>query len=1127
MTTTVTCSRCQHQNTVQAKFCEECAAPLARACGSCGAKISATAKFCPECGQSTAAQPRFASPTTYTPKHLIEKILAARNAMEGERKHVTMLFADLKGSTEMVADRDPEEAQAILDPVLKLMMDAIHYYEGTVSLAMGDGLMAIFGAPVAHEDHAVRACYAALRTQAAVKKHAEQIHRTKGIVIQLRVGLNSGNVVVRSISNDLRMDYTALGETVHLAARMEQMALPGSIFLAPGTTSLAEGYIVTKPLGERPVKGLSEPVNVHELLGASVVRSRLQASVARGLTAFMGREPELELLRQSLSRAQAGNGQVVALVGEAGMGKSRLFFEFTRSHYTQNCLVVESNSVSYGKVTSYLPLIELIKVYFKIDPADDARRIREKVIGKLLALDRSLEAFLPALMSLLDVPHEDRAWNELDPPQRRQRTMEGIKRILLRESQIQPLIVVFEDLHWVDAESQVFLDGLVESLPTSRILLLVNYRPEYQHRWGRKTYFREIRVDPLPLQTTDAFLDTMLGKDAALEPLKRLLFVRTEGNPFFLEESIRELVEMKFLAGERGNYQLVKLADSLRIPHSARAILTARIDRLASEEKWILQVAAVVGSDVPFALLRAISNTSEEQLRAGLSNLQAAEFLYETPMFPDLEYTFRHALTHEVAYESLVGESRRTIHAAIVAASEELYPDRLAERVERLANHALRGELWEKTVGYARQAGAKMLQRSSNSQAATFFGNALDALGRIPVERKTQELAIDLRFDLRSALMPLGEFGRTLDILREAEALAKELDDQRRLSRVTANMTNLYWEMGEQDRSIASGLRALEIADRVDDSSLRDMARRYLGRSYQAVGEFQKAIGLFRQVVGPPGTESGSAVSSGSAALTRIFLMLCLAEVGEFAEALRYGEEALRIAQAIDHPFNLCAAQSALGRVHVHHGDFTNAAPLLEKALEICKTANIPLLFPFAAAPLGACYLGLGRVKEALPLLEAAVEQATTMRRMVEYSQWRFWLSRALLADGKLDRAHEVAESALEFARTYKERGFQAWTLRLLGDIYLAQGSSAFANAERHYQECMALAQELGMRPLQALCHLGFGLLYDRTGRKDEARQALSTARALTNAMGMKFWSDRVETALAALEGTKSSGGGE
>ena len=530
MTGGVVCPRCKHENTAQAKFCEECAAPLARTCSSCGTKISPAAKFCPECGRSTT-QPRFDSPTAYTPKHLAEKILATRTAIEGERKHVTVLFADLKGSTELIAERDPEEAQGILDPVLKLMMDAVHYYEGTVSHAMGDGLMAIFGAPVAHEDHAIRACYAALRMQTAVKKHAEEIHLTKGVPVQIRVGLNSGNVVVRSISNDLRMDYTALGETVHLAARMEQMALPDAIFLAPGTLSLVEDYLVTKPLGERPVKGLLNPIDVHELLGTSTVRSRLQASVARGLSTFIGREPELELLRQGLGRARNGHGQVVALVGEAGVGKSRLFWEFKHAQATQKWLIIESNSVSYGKATSYLPLIELLKVYFKVDAADDMRRVREKVTGKLLALDRSLEPFLPALLSLLDVAHEDRAWAALDPPQRRQRTLEGIKRVLLSESRVQPLLVVFEDLHWVDAESQAFLDGLMDSLPTARILLLVNYRPEYQHAWSRKTYFREIRLDPLPPDTTDALLDTMLGKDPALQPLKRLLVDRTEGNP--------------------------------------------------------------------------------------------------------------------------------------------------------------------------------------------------------------------------------------------------------------------------------------------------------------------------------------------------------------------------------------------------------------------------------------------------------------------------------------------------------------------------------------------------------------------------------------------------------------------
>jgi len=1116
MTAGLICPRCKHENTARAKFCEECAAPLSKSCASCGTKLSPTAKFCPECGKSTT-ESRFASPTAYTPKHLAEKILSSRNAIEGERKHVTVLFADLKESTELIADQDPEEAQGILDPVLKLMMDAVHYYEGTVSHAMGDGLMAIFGAPVAHEDHAVRACYAALRMQSSVKKHAAEIHRTKGIPVQIRVGLNSGNVVVRSISNDLRMDYTALGETVHLAARMEQMAVPDSIFLAPGTLNLVEDYVVTKSLGERPVKGLPHPIDVHELLGIGTVRSRLQASVARGLTTFMGRQPEFELIRQNVGRARRGHGQVVALAGEAGVGKSRLFWEFTHSRHTSEWLIVESNSVSYSRATSYLPLIELLKVYFKIDAGDDARKVREKLTGKLLALDRSLEPFLPALLSLVDVPHEDRTWDILDPQQRRQRTLDGIKRLLLAESRVQPLLVVFEDLHWVDAESQAFLEALVDSLPTARMLLFINYRPEYQHPWGHKTYFREIRLDPLPPDTTDELLDSMLGNDPALQPLKRLLVDRTEGNPFFVEESIRELVEMKFLAGERGHYRLVKAAESLHIPNSARAILAARIDRLASEDKWILQAAAVVGTDVPFSLLKAIAGADEEQLRKSLGNLQAAEFLYETPMFPEVEYALRHALMQEVAYDSLVREQRRAIHSAIVDATEQLFPDRLAERVERLAYHAFRGEVWEKVLVYARQAGTKSVRRSSNLEAAAFFGNALDALARLAPVHRNQELAIDLRFDLRLAFMPLGEFARTLEVLREAQAMATELNDAPRLGRVAAGMTNLLWEMGEQDRAIEAGLRALAIADSLQDGTLRDMAHRYLGCSYHAIGDYRRAIEVFTKILGPPGRGPNPNATSGST--TRVFLMLCLAEVGQFSEAILYGEESLAIAPALDNPFNLCAVGAALGRVHVQRGDFSSAAPLLENALEICKSANIPLLFPFAASPLGACYLGLGRIKDALPLLEQAVEHATAMRRMVEYSQWIFWLGQALLLDGNTERAFEVAARSLEFSLTYKERGHQAWTLRLLGDICVERGDRALEDAERHYRQCMTLAQELGMRPLQARCHLSFGILLGRTGRKEQARTALWTALELTRAMEMPFWCGRVEMALQELGG--------
>jgi len=496
----VKCSRCQHENPPQAKFCEECAAPVARICQNCGTRLSATAKFCPECARPTAAgavtQGKFGSPESYTPKHLAEKILTSKSALEGERKQVTVLFADLKGSMELLADRDPEEARKLLDPVLERMMEAVHRYEGTVNQVMGDGIMALFGAPLACEDHAVRACYAALRMQETTKRYAEGVRRAEGLPLQIRVGLNSGEVVVRSIGSDLHMDYTAVGQTTHVAARMEQMALPGSILLSAETLALAEGYVEVKPLGPLPVKGLEAPLEIYELTGATTVRSRFQAAAARGLTRFVGREGELEQLRQALERAQAGHGQVVAVVGEPGVGKSRLYWEFTHSHRAQGWLSLESGSVSYGKATNYLPILELLRAYFVIESADDARKIREKVTGKLLSLDRQLEPCVTPILWLLDVPVEDENWERLDPPQRRQRILDGVKRLLLRESQVQPLMVLFEDLHWIDAETQALLDSLVESLPTARLLLLVNYAPSTATAGGARPTTGRFRSIP-------------------------------------------------------------------------------------------------------------------------------------------------------------------------------------------------------------------------------------------------------------------------------------------------------------------------------------------------------------------------------------------------------------------------------------------------------------------------------------------------------------------------------------------------------------------------------------------------------------------------------------------------------
>jgi class 3 adenylate cyclase len=756
------CPSCGFENPEGLKFCNDRGAPLRMRCAQCGFANQPQAKFCGECGAALPAPVRASTappvalrphePLSYTPTYLAEKILTSKTALEGERKQVTVLFADLKGSMELLADRDPEDARAILDPVLERMIAAVHRYEGTVNQVMGDGIMALFGAPLAHEDHAVRACYAALAMQAALRRYSDEVRRTHGLAVHFRVGLNSGEVVVRAIGNDLHMDYSAIGQTVHLAARMEQLATPGSILLTPATLRLVEGLVQVNALGPIPVKGLTEPVEVLELVGATTVRRRLQAGVARGLTHFVGRETESTALARA--RAGTGHGQVVATVGEAGVGKSRLLYKFVHSHCPQGWRVLEAASVSYGKATPYFPVAELLKRYVHVEDGDEPRTIRANVTGHLLTLDDALQEAIPALLALLNVLPADSPFLTLDPPQRRQRILAALKRILLRESQVQPLLLVFEDLHWIDSETQALLDSLVESLPTAHLLLLVNYRPEYQHGWGSKTYYTQLRLDPLPPANADALVQALLGDDPSLAPLTKLLIARTDGNPFFLEESAHTLVETGVLIGEPGAYHLGKLLNSLQVPATVQAVLAARIDRLPLTEKYLLQTAAVIGTEVPLPLLQAIAELSEETLQRGLTYLQAAEFLYETHLFPDLIFTFKHALTHEVAYGSLLLERRLALHARIVEVLEVFAGDRVAEQVERLAHHALRGEVWDKALAYGRQAGEKALARSAHREAVGFFEQALSTLDHLPDTHNSREQAIDLRLALRSALSP-------------------------------------------------------------------------------------------------------------------------------------------------------------------------------------------------------------------------------------------------------------------------------------------------------------------------------------------------------------------------------------
>ena len=1110
------CPRCQQENPAGVKFCGECGTKLEARCSQCGAGNPPTNKFCHECGTALSAQESTPpSPAAYTPKHLAERILTSKAALEGERKHVTVLFADLKGSMELLADRDPEEARKLLDPVLERMMEAVHHYEGTVNQVMGDGIMALFGAPIAHEDHAVRACYAALRMQEQVKRYAEVARRTAGVPVHIRVGMNSGEVVVRSIGSDLHMDYTAVGQTTHLAARMEQLARQDAVLITADTARFAEGYVEVEPLGAVPVKGVAAPVEVYEVKGAGPVRTRLQASATRGLTRFVGRHAELEQLRAALDQAGRGSGQVVAVVGEPGVGKSRLFHEFIASHRTRGWLTLASAAVSYGKATAYLPVLDLLRGYFRIEGRDDTRAIREKVAGKMLMLDRGLEDAISAVLALLDALPDDSPFGALDPPRRRQLTLAGIKRLLLCESRVQPLLLVFEDLHWIDSETQAFLDGLVESLPGAPVLLLVNYRPEYRHAWGGRTYYRQLRIDPLAAESAEELLSALLGDDHGLVALKRLLIERTEGNPLFVEECVRTLVETAALSGARGAYRAATPLQRIQVPASVQAILAARIDRLAPRDKELLQTAAVIGKDVPFALLARLAELEDETLRRGLVHLQAAEFLYETNLFPELEYTFKHALTHEVAYGGLLQERRRAVHARVVEGIERLYADRLGDHLELLAHHALRAELWDKAVMHLREAGRRAVQRSAHRMAATCFEDALSALRQLPETRATAELGIDLSLELRVPLSPLGSPRRRLEVMREANRSAAGLGDQRRLALTVCHMIEPLVETGQLREAIEAGERALDLAEILDDVGIRVLALRYMARAYESLGDYARAIQSLRRSLKLLGSlereHFGAPLPSGVAA--RTWLAWCLAELGEFAEAAALGREALRVAELVDQPLSRVHAQYSLGTVHFIRGELDEAIAALEHALAQVRTWDIAGLFHRVGSSLGIAYATAARLAEALPLLESAVEH-----------DWRGSRARSLahLAQGYLlgdrtDDASSAAARALELAREHGERANEALTLCVLGDIATHSDPFDVTKAEAHYRNARVLADELGMRPLVAHCHLGLGKLYRRTGNREQAQEHLTTATAMYREMDMRFWREQADADLAEL----------
>jgi tetratricopeptide (TPR) repeat protein len=779
-------------------------------------------------------------------------------------------------------------------------------------------------------------------------------------------------------------------------------------------------------------------------------------------------------------------------------------------------LVLESASVSYGKASSYLPVIDLLRGYFKIHDHDDLREIREKVRGKLLTLDEGLKPALPALLALLDVPLDDATWQTLDPPERRRRTLDAVRRLLLREAREQPVLVIFEDLHWLDSETQAFLDVLVDSLGSARLLLLVNYRPEYQHTWVSKTYYSQMRVDALPPQSAEELLQSLLGDDPDLAPLKQLLIKR--GNPFFLEETIRTLVETKALMGMRGQYRLTQPIQGIQVPATVQAVLAARIDRLPVEDKRLLQVASVVGKDVPFALLQAIAELPEETLRSGLDQLQSAEFLYESSLFPDPEYAFKHALTHEVTYSGLLHDRRRNLHARIVDAIEALHHDRLGEHIERLAHHALRGELRERAVHYLRLAGLKATERSALRDAATWFEEALSLLDTLPETPSSVEQAFEIRLEQRIALVQLSHLRQALACLREAGKHAERLDDDRRRARVYAFMTNIHALLGELDEAQACGTRALALAQALQDLELRINATGFLGQAHYYMAEYERAVELLTGNLAARSADSDY-VHAGAGALMSVYdrcwLVSSLAHLGRFAAAADHEAEAIRLAEPTHRAITIGQAHLGATKLRLLKGEWAKARSLSERWIAVTTSGNVLLQLPLAISCSAWALAQLGEVNETLNHLREG-ERALERSEFVFQHGWGFQsLGRACLLLDRLDDARLFGDRAIEFSSNHP--GNAAWAMHLLGDVATHPDRFDAERGEAHYRHSLTVAEPRGMRPLVAHCHLGLGKMHHRMGNPGQAQQHLTIAAAMYREMGMTYWLEQVEAELRQL----------
>jgi class 3 adenylate cyclase/tetratricopeptide (TPR) repeat protein len=1074
--------------------------------------------------------------------------------MEGERKIVTVLFADIKGSMDIMEDLDPEEARALLDPCLRLMIEAVHRAEGTVNRLLGDGLMALFGAPLALEDHPHRALYAALRMHNAVKDYARDLRRRRGIPLQIRVGAHTGEVVVRTISNDLYMDYSAVGHAVGLAARMENLAPPGSTFVTIHTYRLAHEAFHFAARGTVKVKGVKDPLAVYELLGARTSHSRLATRAARGLTPFVGRARECSELQALARRARQGRGQVVAVVGEAGVGKSRLLEELKPTLRENGFLIIEGAGFAYGKTRAYLPLIDMLKRYCELTEQDPPEAYREKLRTRLAAVDPSLTHYVAVLLELFGVQADDPHVAALTGEAKLQKVLEGIKKLIALQSRRQPVALIIEDLHWLDPHSLTFLHALITGIVALPVVFLLSYRPGQTYPWETLSFSHRLQVTPLPRDASVSLFTALVGTDPAVATLAPVVCEQSGGNPFFLEEIVQSLIETGTLAGQPHAYGLARPVTAWSLPATVHGVLASRLDRLAPAAKALVQTAAVIGREFSRALLARVARLPEAALDRALADLQAREFLYEVAVYPDLTYTFKHALTQEVAYHSLLRDRRAELHAAVGAAVEDLYGDTLPEYVALLAHHYGQSTHTEKALHYLRLAARRAFDLYADADALHFWGEYLRVLAALPPGGERDRQEVRARIQVINVLSRQTGEDDALRAQSDAAATAcQRLGDDRLRAELHATLAVAYVLRGRPGPGLAHARTAKDLADALADPPLQVITPGPLAHLLWIAGRFPEGLHTAEEGLALLRRHQLSDEQLDFVAYPHVQCLAiagaCYGFLGDFDRGLRMLQEAARRAQQHGNRIPQALSYWGLALLYALRGDLSPALQEAEKALALMRdvasstgvllTGSAQEYFAAVASP----------PPSPTPPSTACLRQ-TWQARYAFCELAGVWLADLALLAGRPEEALRLARAALAQAEASESWWFLCVAHLTLGKIF--GHTRTYAPAESHLAQALHYAELAHSPPLQAhalvemgeviwnMSHAGLCRPADAEGHAPQhssaddctaagercrARESIVRAVELCDRLGMRSAGRRARALLARLDGPEPNAG--